>query len=398
MTGVTSCNLKSIFAMLSLSLALLYVAFLFLIPTQIPKYLLLLFSVLSIVLNYKEIFSRETLRRFWIFFRPWLPWLVSIVVLAVIYGSSGFSRYLNTFLILILFYLGLSRLRFDRNLVLYMLGLSSVVVSVIIFTYVQVEGLDAHIFEYNKNKLMYPVTLVSVTCLIALLFEYKQLPKLLRNLILFGFLCSVLTLAATEVRGAVLGYLAVIPVLLLNSFRISKRTLVIFISLLVVLVLLFFASGRIQGALRDIELLLSNNANTSLGIRFTLWKTSMEAFFASPFIGWGPETYRAYSQSGLMFAPLPSYIDFTHFHSDFFQLLVVGGGLGIACWLVTCIGLGFSAKLNPYKQALLFSSLAMGLTEPFWTRWLSLFSFALLWVIFSLEGSSKEAVIRDIKL
>lgn len=365
-------------------IALLTVSFLYLIPTQLPKYLLYGFSIISITLNYKDVFSSNGMKTFLDFFKPWILWLGSFVVLCSIYGTSGFSRYLNTFLVLVLTFLAIRKVQFRKELLLATLAISSIVVSLAICAYILMYGLSSNIFDYNKNKLMYPVTMVAVSCLIGLLLDYRTLPRKILCLLSIAVCCSLVSLAMSEVRGALLGYLALIPVFLWCRQQFSKKVLIIFGAVIVIAVGLFLMTGRMQQGFADLEQLASGDANSSWGIRLTLWKTAIEAFSVSPWVGWGPETYRAYSASDLMITPLPSYIEFTHFHSDVFQLLVLGGTIGMIGWLGSCIWLTWKERNDPYRLALLFSALGMGLTEPCWNRWSSLFTFALLWVLFTL--------------
>ena len=376
---------------LTFLLALVYATFLYPFPTQLPKYLLILFSLITIGLNYKKSLSREGLLDFWIFFRPWIPWLTSVVVLSFIYGTGGFSRYLNTFLILILLYCAIKWTQFSKVYLLYFLSISSIVISVAITGYICTQGLSDSIFDYNKNKLMYPVTMVAVCCLVALLFDRDNLPLNLRNLLFVAVIVSIVTLSMSEVRGALLGYLSLIPIVLLYSRTLPKKVLLGFLILLAIAIGLFLISGRLQAGFKDLQEAATGDMQSSWGIRLVLWKTSIESFFASPLFGWGPGTYRAYCASGLMMTPLPEFINFTHFHSDFFQLLSFGGLVMIVGWGLTCGSLIWNAMQDPYRLSLLFSSLAMGLTEPCWTRWLSLFSLAILWILFTLATSDEPA-------
>lgn len=390
--NIDSLKFRQIFAYCSFFIALIYVSFLYLFPTQLPKYLIFFFSLLSIVFGYKDVLcSTEGRKDVVKFFTPWIPWLIGVTILCFVHGPAGSSRYINTFLILILSFLAIKQITINRIFLFYVLAISSIVVSFSICCYIQRYGLTAEILGYNKNKLMYPVTMVSVCCIMALFTGYKNMPKSLAYLLGISVLFSIVTLAMSEVRGALLGYLALIPVFLLNIHRIPKQVLVIFIVVIAVAVGLFFLTGRMQVGFTDLEKFTQGDSNSSWGIRLVLWSTSFESFLASPWFGWGPDTYHAYSVSGLMTSPLPSFIGFTHFHSDFFQLLAAGGAIGISTWLCTCLWLAWSVRQDPCRLALLFSVIAMGLTEPCWTRWSSLFSFAILWVLLTLLGKFKQS-------
>lgn len=366
--------------------ALISVSFAYPFPSQLPKYLLFVLSILVIGFSYKKVFSKDGWTDFLEFFKPWIPWFLSVTVLCIIYGTSGFSRYVNTFLILILVFLALRTTSYNKERLLYFFAVSSIVISLSILIYIYYYGLSPYIFDYNKNKLMYPVTMIGVCCLVALMTDYRDLPRRLLILLFLGVASFIFALVFSEVRGALLGLLALIPVAIIYSKRLSKKVLIGFAILVTVTIVLFLMTGRLQEGVNDLRKVFAGNMNSSWGIRLVLWKTSLESFLASPWIGWGAESYRTYSVSGFMTTPLPKFIEFTHFHSDFFQLLAVGGLVMISGWLITCAWLAWTVRHDPYRLSLIISSLAMGLTEPCWAIWLSLFTFALLWILFTLRS------------
>ena len=357
--------------------------FLFPIGTKyfcIPIFLVILLSIaLQLRLKINPLADRKIKAEL----IPWMPIALSITVLTCIHGTSGYSIYFIGLALLILGRLALGHFRINEKVAVISLTASLVICCLAIIIYIANYGLGSHIFDINRNILLCGLTLIFSAILGALLTSYHSYTKTEIALI---FLCGLLYLAVlsmTQVRTAVLGLVALIPIVIIFSKKSPKIILILFVPLLL-LILSFFISDRLQQGLHDLELWNKGNPNSSWGIRLELWKFAVTGFLEHPIFGWGAKPFHEMIDAGLTWR-IPSF-DASHFHSDIFNNLISNGLLGITGWLITIFLLFKYFWKNSALACLLVTSLAMGLSERIWFDNKACLPILIsLWLIFSVS-------------
>jgi O-antigen ligase len=134
-------------------------------------------------------------------------------------------------------------------------------------------------------------------------------------------------------------------------------------------------AGRWNDALDNLLLYWSNQADTSLGLRFEMWKAAAAAFASNPLVGIGPTGFNAWliarTQAGLGPATLAT---FDHAHNEVLHALATGGliyfaGLAAAFWLPWRYFDRINATENSPAaragQALIVTFVLLGLSDTF---------------------------------
>lgn len=365
---------------------------LFLLGVHFAKYLIFAFSILSVVFIYDKETFEESIKRISIFLSPWLLWLISLLVLSAIHGADGYSYGYNALLIMILVFLSLQPVHLSRNLLIKTIALFLFFMSIAIIIHVLTIGfIDNGVYSVNKNKVAGVVTFLSICCFSSLIFEKNIFAFKEQIVIAASVLTSLLCIVLLEARTALLAYFALVLVVCLGK-KFKVALLVLIISC--IMVALFSATGRIQQGISDLQNFQDGNSRTSWGIRLELWKFALVGFCDSPIYGWGSKAFDSLVDNGYVFG-VPDYFR-THFHSDFFQTLVGGGVIGIVGWIGTLILLVRQSWKDFTKLALLASILAMGLTDRYWSHWITFYPFVSLWVLLYLSEDHDDNRIKNV--
>lgn len=86
-------------------------------------------------------------------------------------------------------------------------------------------------------------------------------------------------------------------------------------------------SGGISNAKRDLELASLDRFDTSLGMRFELWRAGVEAARQQPLLGYGPQNKM--DAASAHFDEQLSYLPFTHLHNAALDTMVAAGLPGL---------------------------------------------------------------------
>lgn len=365
---------------------------LFLLGIHFAKYLIFIFSILSIVFVLDKETFQESVKRISIFLSPWLLWLISLLVLSAIHGADGYSYGYNALLIMILVFLSLQPVHLSRNLLIKTIALFLFFMSIAIIIHVLTIGfIDNGVYSVNKNKVAGVVTFLSICCFSSLIFEKNIFAFKEQIVIATSVLTSLLCIVLLEARTALLAYFALVLVICLGK-KFKVALLVLLISC--IMVALFSATGRIQQGISDLQNFQDGNNRTSWGIRLELWKFALIGFCDSPLYGWGSKAFDALVDNGYVFG-VQNYFR-THFHNDFFQTLVSGGLIGVTGWIGTLILLIRQSWSDFTKLALLASILAMGLADRYWSHWITFYPFISLWVLLYLSESQEENRTKNV--
>jgi O-antigen ligase len=213
---------------------------------------------------------------------------------------------------------------------------------------------------------------------------------------------------ATGTRGGWVALIVAIVVFLKYSHVMRGRAVAAIGALAAALLLLTYfvpqtgVQARVDQGIADVRDYAAGTAvNTSLGLRFELWKGAAALIRQHPLLGNGIISYKdgmlAEVEAGRLSAlVLPR----EHLHNDALQALVTGGIAGFAIWLATLLApLGFFLRvLRRHESAgkeeialalagllLVLSYASFGLTEViFWSVKASLFYILMVYVLMGL--------------
>lgn len=320
---------------------------------------------LTIFLGYQAKDSALTFKEVLSFFAPWFPWFGATLLFICAHGLSGLSKHLHAYILFTLLYFGLWSFYIKRSLIIVVFTLNVFILSLGSIISILCNGLDDGIFGINKNVVIPELAAISVTLFVLYCTDFREIQsKLLKWLIIITIIANVVAIVISEVRTAVLVYLAAVPLMLISVDKLLlKKALLILILCCICLIGLFLYTGRIQQGINDILLFQAGQSNSSLGIRFELWKLGLSAFFDHPISGWGLSAFQRIINDGYTF---PIDIVPSHFHNDMVNLLVTGGLISFFGWLMTNILLIKDACNDLARVTLVISFFVVGLTENSW--------------------------------
>ncbi len=188
---------------------------------------------------------------------------------------------------------------------------------------------------------------------IALYFVYKKQTKL-TALCFIASLCGILASLLSTARGGWVG----VPFILGMIFwvyrkQLSKKVVGIVSTVLVVLIAVAVMipqtriTQRLQQMERDISVYVDkNNAGTSLGARFEMWKSAVLMAKEKPLLGWGAEgSNQQRKEQAKQKLVHPVVGNFTHAHNQYLDDLSKRGILGLfALFGVLFVPLGYFWK------------------------------------------------------
>lgn len=222
-------------------------------------------------------------------------------------------------------------------------------------------------------------------------------------MLLFFFTSTGNLMISTGRTGQVALLVAIIVATIIH-FRLTLKSLIIFISLST---FLFFGAyttidlfkTRYNEGFEDIKALQANNFSTSLGLRAAFWIITYDILQEHPLIGTGIGDYRLGAREALETNPhnfdqdVIEWCSDTHFHNQYLMILAQVGliGFGLMLWLLIEL---FKLKI---KDPLLKEFSVLGLTifvissstEPLWIVQFPIILFVFI-VSLSIAASKKN--------
>ncbi len=141
------------------------------------------------------------------------------------------------------------------------------------------------------------------------------------------FFLSLLAIASTISRGAMVGTLPTLIAIWLNSRR---KLLTVFSMLLVLVICVFLAPPNLMHEFESIKNVDQGTAHS----RRYFWQLSMEMFNQRPIFGVGAMSWGSALWSGKLHLHLIESVPISTPHSLYFQILSELGLVGAICWLL----------------------------------------------------------------
>ena len=180
---------------------------------------------------------------------------------------------------------------------------------------------------------------MGVLPLVAFLLRDGSVGKILKYLVLAGFICGLAASALSKARG---GWVALLPVLLLYFWVFSRylpvrKILLAFAALIVALFMAYQSPST--GLQPRVELTVDNIARyfesdsvkdsaraTSIGSRFEMWKSAWKMFQDNPLFGGGWGEFRKHTQALIAQGEIsPAVGRYYHAHNQYLSTLAKGG-------------------------------------------------------------------------
>ena len=357
---------------------------------SLHKKIIYILSVLVIVSRFGTLNLNERFIASLDFFKPFFPWLITLLVSLTIHGFSKQSLLFHAILVAELVILSLYHLYISRLNIIFALAVNSFILSVIILNSVLTNGLETFVLDVNKNLLIPELAILGAISLTHLLIYYKNLNIFQISFLLVAVLVNLIAVIFTEVRTAILVYLSIIPVLLFSSRKyVTKQAFYFVLFLILAVTISFLVTERLQQGFKDLLDYSRGQPDSSLGIRLELWKLACTAFWEHPIFGWGNNAFNAIVSSGYNFS-VPTF-KAEHFHNDFFGILVSWGIWGILGWISTLALLIIRFRRDCVMMTLCISSIAIGLTERFWfANHSAIYFFLVCWALLFLTSQEHK--------
>lgn len=197
---------------------------------------------------------------------------------------------------------------------------------------------------------------LAVFAFCALFYFYAQRNKIMIGISLIAALFAMIASFLTGARGAWVG----VPFVLLVVFWLNRTNFSkwVVIGIACVVVVGSITGGnmikqRFAKAQSDITLYVEkNNANTSLGARFDMWKSALLGMQEKPIFGWGLQGVKEMRQQHLKEKRISKYAaNFDHAHNQFLHDGSARGLLGLSALLAI-----FLVPLNILRKNLSLTS------------------------------------------
>lgn len=264
----------------------------------------------------------------------------------------------------------------------------------------------------HNNAIQFGDIAMLFACLLLAGFSWaKQHSRLMIIIFVLGAASGIFASLLSGARG---GWLALPFALglfyIANNFHKNTKQSFVFVAALVCLVAVvyqFQQSGflqmRIQEAMSDLQQYTQvQNANTSLGIRFTLWHTGLNLFAQHPLVGWGSVA----NYVSITGDSSDIFQRFNHFHNEFLDAMVKRGLVG-GLALLMIYGLPAfvfyrqlqqcAAQVKPLALAglmLVLATLIFGLTQSFFSHssgvMVYVFMLVILWAQVRAPAEASE--------
>lgn len=213
------------------------------------------------------------------------------------------------------------------------------------------------------------VSFLVLSCLFLFLKNSSKTFKLVASV---GGLLSLSAIIMTDVRGVILFLPVVIFYLVVTTVRPTrKHFFVLFLSISAISSVFYGIfkqdiDARIRQTQYEISMIEKGNHNTSIGIRFDLWKRGVEVISQEPVFGLGDRglqnSIASITNRGAAIQP--------HLHNQYFDFLARYGLVGSLATLILC--LAFIVRIesgrlvwvsNPLINSMLMMLLLAGLTD-----------------------------------
>ncbi len=308
-------------------------------------------------------------------------------------GYDNFSRFLLAIPVLFLL------IRFPVKPVFLWSGVAVGAVGAAVVAYLDfyVQG-ESRAGGYN-NPIQFGDIAMLFACMLLSGFSWaKQRSSLMSALFFWGIVAGVFASLLSGARGGWLALPFAIGIFFIaNGLYKNKKTTWIFAFALSCLVIAFYGSqesnflqARIQDALSDLhQYTQAKNADTSLGIRFTLWQHGLDLIAQRPVLGWGSvEHYLAITGDSS-----DVFQRFSHFHNEFIDAFVKRGLLGVfallALYVLPAIAFYRQLKQSPSQcnahswagLMLILATLLFGLTQSFFCHASGVMTYVFMLVI-----------------
>lgn len=262
-----------------------------------------------------------------------------------------------------------------------------------------------HLGIERPGGLINPITFGDMMLCMGLMCLAATLDFSGRN-VLWPALGALVGLAGSIITGTRGGWLAIAlsAVLLVQYGHVLQGRWRKGLALLVLLLLVgsYFvpAAGtraRVDQGLTDVhEYFNGGPTDTSMGIRFELWRTATQLIEQHPLAGASVPRIQAEMQALVNAGKAPAYVmDYSHFHNQILQTLVYGGVIGLLAWAATLLApflffrrqlrLGASPAPALAGMLLVLSYFSFGLTEVImWSVHSSMFYAMMLFLLAGL--------------
>ncbi len=131
---------------------------------------------------------------------------------------------------------------------------------------------------------------------------------------------------------------------------------------------------------------------TSTGIRLELARVSLVTWLEHPWLGAGYTSLtQLYQTHPALGAPPPGVLTIPGFHSDWFQVLGIGGGLLFSCLLATCVWMFAVARHDAYRLSLLGFAVAFSFSEIFFSNNLGLSLLMACWALYAAAEQNRKS-------
>ncbi len=364
--------------------------FFFLTGSHIPKYVVLVLCFLTILASYiihKAPDLNSYTRSYIEFFTPWAPWYFSVIVLVLFFdGVPESSEFFNALLIMLFIFGAMYPQQFSRTKVITYLSIALILVSLAIDIQILTYGFDgSSVIGTNRNKVLGITSALTLCCFGTLIFEEEKYNRNCKFLLIVSIIVSISAIILSEVRTAIIPFLALIPFVCYFK-RSNKKIIACAILVPAFLLVMSFMMGRMQQGITDLQQYQTGVTYTSWGIRLELWKLAINAFEDAPFFGWGKDPYAEMVSAGHTLT-FPGFNKLYHFHNDFFNALAAGGLFHVLGWLCTLFLMIRKSRKDPASLCLLLGVLSAGLVERYWFHRITLFAFVTLWTLLYISNS-----------
>ncbi|MFD1383508.1 O-antigen ligase family protein [Rhodanobacter aciditrophus] len=202
--------------------------------------------------------------------------------------------------------------------------------------------------------------LLGLLCAVAALYFFSKRQFAYTVIALLAALSGVLGSLLSGSRGGWVAVPLILFFLLWQSRELLGKKLIVGLLLIgavslgaILSVPSLGVTQRLQAAVHNVEAYVAGNPNTSVGLRFEMWKANLYLFTTSPIVGVGEyhgmELKKQLADQGKM---APAAAQFSHAHNEYIDALGLRGIVGfLALMAVYLVPLRlFLAKMRKYKD------------------------------------------------